>query len=91
MYFQPSLTTSTPTRSTDPLAIRVKKGEIIFRGQQHLRGSASLAVCLWTTVLLGIEQSCLLGMDDSHGRIEVGSIFSSPSRVKIKKSNSIRF
>ena len=29
MYFQPSLTASTPTRSTDPLAIPVKKGEII--------------------------------------------------------------
>ena len=28
MYFQPSLTAS-PTRSTDPLAIPVKKGEII--------------------------------------------------------------
>ena len=38
MYFQPSLIAFTPTRSTDPLAIPVEKGEIIFRGQQHLRG-----------------------------------------------------
>ena len=30
MYFQPSLTASTPTRSTDPLAIPIKKGEIIL-------------------------------------------------------------
>ena len=30
MYFQPSLTASTPTRSTNPLAIPIKKGEIIF-------------------------------------------------------------
>ena len=45
MYFQPSLTASTPTRSTNPLVIPVKKGEIIFRGQQHqqhLRGSVCL-------------------------------------------------
>ena len=39
MYFQPSLTASTPIRSTDPLAISVKKGEIIL---QHLRGSVCL-------------------------------------------------
>ena len=30
MYFQPSLTASAPTRSIDPLAIPVKKGEIII-------------------------------------------------------------
>ena len=42
MYFQPSLTASTPIKSTEPLAIPVKKGKIIFRGQQHLRGSAYL-------------------------------------------------
>ena len=30
MYFQPSLIASTPTKSTDPLAIPVKKGEIII-------------------------------------------------------------
>ena len=29
MYFQLSLTASTPTRSTDPLAIPIKRGEII--------------------------------------------------------------
>ena len=39
MYFQPSLTASTPTKSTNPLAIPVKKGEIIL---QHLRGSVCL-------------------------------------------------
>ena len=32
MYFWPSLIASTPTRSTDLLAILVKKGEIIFWG-----------------------------------------------------------
>ena len=41
MYFQPSLTASTPTKSTNPLAIPVKKGEIIIL-QQHLRGSVCL-------------------------------------------------
>ena len=30
MYFQPSLTASAPTRSIDPLAVPVKKGEIII-------------------------------------------------------------
>ena len=39
MYFQPSLTASTQTKSTNPLAIPVKKGEIIL---QHLRGSVCL-------------------------------------------------
>ena len=39
MYFQASLTASTPTKSTNPLAISVKKGEIIL---QHLRGSVCL-------------------------------------------------
>ena len=41
MYFQPSLTASTPTGSIDPLAIPVKKGEIIIL-QQHLMGSVCL-------------------------------------------------
>ena len=41
MYFQPSLTASTPTGSIDPLAIPVKKGEIIIL-QQHLMGSVYL-------------------------------------------------
>ena len=37
------LTTSTLTRSIDPLAIPVKKGEIILQQhQQHLRGSVCL-------------------------------------------------
>ena len=31
------------------------------------------------------EYSCLLDLDDSHGRIEVGSIFSSPSVDPLSK------
>ena len=42
MYFQPSLTASTPTKSTDPLAIPVKKGEnnfaAAFEGECLLEG-----------------------------------------------------
>ena len=33
------------------------------------------------------EHSCLLDLDDSNGRIEVGSIFSSPSIAPLSKGH----